>query len=115
MNTNFSNRPVRVLQFGQGNFLRAFCDDFIDRANECGVYDGSVVIAQSVGTKKTAFAEQRFQYTTLLRGKENGEIINAARRITSVHKVVHTTDDYGAFMAYAACPTLQAVISNAST
>ena len=69
MNTNPSNRPVRVLQFGQGNFLRAFCDDFIDRANEAGVYDGSIVIAQSVGQKNPAFAAQNCRYTTVLRGK----------------------------------------------
>ncbi|MBE6657861.1 MAG: tagaturonate reductase [Ruminococcaceae bacterium] len=112
MTTNFSTRPVRVLQFGQGNFLRAFCDDFIDRANECGVYDGSIVIAQSVGTKNPTFAEQDFHYTTLLRGKENGIVVNAARRITSVREILHTSEDYDAFMAYAACQTLEAVISN---
>ena len=112
MNHNPISRPIRILQFGQGNFLRAFCDDFIDRANEAGVYDGSVVIAQSVGKKNPAFAEQNFQYTTILRGKENSAVINAARKITTVCDMVHTTDDYDAFMAYAACPTLQAIISN---
>ena len=112
MTTNAPTHPVRILQFGQGNFLRAFCDDFIDRANECGVYDGSVVIAQSVGKKNPAFAEQDFRYTTLLRGKENGTVVNASRQITSIREVLHTADDYGAFMAYAACPTLEAVISN---
>ncbi len=112
MTTNHSSKPVRVLQIGQGNFLRAFCDDFIDRANECGEYDGSIVIAQSVGKKNPTFAEQNFEYTSLLRGKENGAVVNAARRITSVREVIHTIDDYDAFMAYAACPTLEAVISN---
>ena len=112
MNNSPSSRKVRVLQFGQGNFLRAFCDDFIDRANEKGVYDGDIVIAQSVGKKNPAFAEQNFQYTTILRGKENGSVINAARKIIAVRDMVHTTDDYDAFMAYAACPTLQAIISN---
>lgn len=29
-------RPIRVLQFGEGNFLRAFVDDMIDIANEKG-------------------------------------------------------------------------------
>ena len=112
MNNQTTSRPIRVLQFGQGNFLRAFCDDFIDRANASGVYDGAVVIAQSVGKKNPAFAEQNYQYTTLLRGKENGAVINAARRITAVGDMVHTSDDYDAFMAYAASPTLEAVISN---
>ena len=28
------NAPEKVMQFGEGNFLRAFVDDFIDIANE---------------------------------------------------------------------------------
>ncbi len=112
MNTNPSNRPPRILQFGQGNFLRAFCDDFIDRANEAGVYDGSIVIAQSVGSKNPAFAAQNCRYTTVLRGKANGQVVNEAHTVTSVHDLIHTTEDYGAFMGYAACPTLEVVLSN---
>ena len=112
MNTTSTTRPIRVLQFGQGNFLRAFCDDFIDRANEAGVCDGSVVIVQSVGKKNPAYAAQNHRYHTVLRGKMNGEVVNAARKITAVHDVIHASDDYDAFMAYAACPTLQAIISN---
>lgn len=112
MNTNPSNRPVRVLQFGQGNFLRAFCDDFIDRANEAGVYDGSIVIAQSVGQKNPAFAAQNCRYTTVLRGKENGAVINSAHTVTSVHALIHTSEDYEVFMGYAACPTLEVILSN---
>ncbi len=112
MTTNHADRPIRVLQFGQGNFLRAFCDDWIDRANDCGVYDGSIVIAQSIGAKNPAFAEQNYRYTTLLRGKADGQIVNDARVVTSVRTLIHTTEDYEAFMAYAACPTLEAVISN---
>lgn len=105
-------RPPRILQFGQGNFLRAFCDDLIDRANESGFYDGSIVIAQSIGTKNPAYAGQNFRYTTVLRGKADGQVVNEAHIVTSVHQLVHTTDDYDCFMAYAACPTLEAVISN---
>lgn len=112
MTENKSSRPVRILQFGQGNFLRAFCDDWIDRANACGVYDGAIVIAQSVGAKNRAFIEQDCRYTVLLRGKADGEVVDEARTVTSVQELVHTTDDYDAFMAYAACPTLEAVISN---
>jgi len=105
-------RPPRILQFGQGNFLRAFCDDLIDRANEGGFYDGSIVIAQSIGKKNPAFAEQNCRYTTLLRGKESGQVVNEAHVVTSVHDLVHTTEDYDRFMAYAACPTLEAILSN---
>ena len=112
MNIHSSNRPIRILQFGQGNFLRAFCDDFIDRANEAGVYDGSIVIAQSVGQKNPAFAEQNCRYTTVLRGKADGAVVNEAHTVTSIHELVHTTEDYDAFMRLAECPTLEVILSN---
>ena len=112
MNSNKQPRPVRVLQFGQGNFLRAFCDTFIDIANTSGVYDGSIVIAQSVGQKNPAYDAQNCCYTTLIRGKENGETVELTRVITSVQEVLHTSDDHDAFMAYASHPTLECVISN---
>lgn len=39
-------RPVRILQFGEGNFLRAFVDWQIDIANEKGVMDAGVAVCQ---------------------------------------------------------------------
>ena len=39
-----ANRPVRVLQFGEGNFLRAFADWILQVANEKGVTDTSVAV-----------------------------------------------------------------------
>ena len=39
-------RPVRVLQFGEGNFLRAFVDYMIDIANEQGRFNGDIVLVQ---------------------------------------------------------------------
>ena len=35
--------PERVLQFGEGNFLRAFVDYMIDIANETGDFNGDIV------------------------------------------------------------------------
>ena len=37
-------RKVKVVQFGEGNFLRAFADWMIDVANESGAFDGNVAI-----------------------------------------------------------------------
>lgn len=112
MITNNASRPVRILQFGQGNFLRAFCDALIDTANTAGYYDGSIVIAQSVGEKNPAYASQNCRYTVLFRGKENGCTVERAQCVTSVREVLHTAEDHSAFMAYASSPTLEAVISN---
>ena len=47
--TGKKERPVRVLQFGEGNFLRAFVDYMIDIANEQGKFDGDIVIVKPIG------------------------------------------------------------------
>ena len=40
------HRPVRVLQFGEGNFLRAFVDDFLSQLNEKPAFNGGVCVVQ---------------------------------------------------------------------
>ena len=42
------SRPVRVLQFGEGNFLRAFVDYMIDIANEKTGFDGRIVLVTPI-------------------------------------------------------------------
>ena len=44
--TGKQERPVRVVQFGEGNFLRAFVDYMIDIANEQGKFDGDIVLVK---------------------------------------------------------------------
>ena len=52
-------RPVKVLQFGEGNFLRAFVDYFIDIANEKTDFNGSIALVKpiNIGTLFPAFKE----------------------------------------------------------
>ena len=38
----------RILQFGEGNFLRGFTDWMINDINESGEYEGSIVICQPI-------------------------------------------------------------------
>lgn len=44
----YGNYPERILQFGEGNFLRAFVDWMIDKANRDGIYEGSIVLCQPI-------------------------------------------------------------------
>lgn len=106
-------RPVRVLQFGEGNFLRAFADYMIDRANRSGVYNGDVVLVQPIDAPLMPyFAEQDSVYTVLLRGKEAGATLDEPYAVTSVHETISAYADYERFMSYASLDTLEAVISN---
>lgn len=106
-------RPVRVLQFGEGNFLRAFADYMIARATDAGVYDGSVAVVQPINAPLLgAFAEQASLYTVLLRGKENGKTVNEPYTVTCVDRVISSYADYDDFMSLAHIDTLECVISN---
>ncbi|NLL69412.1 MAG: hypothetical protein GX232_04305, partial [Acholeplasmataceae bacterium] len=43
---NKSDRPVKILQFGEGNFLRAFVDNFFQVLNEKELFNGSICVVQ---------------------------------------------------------------------
>ena len=105
--------PIKVVQFGEGNFLRAFVDYMIDLANEKGVFGGSIAIVKPISFGSLeAFKEQNNFYTVILRGKENGKVINDSRIIASVSKALDCQDDYEEYMALARLDTLRFVVSN---
>jgi len=107
------DRPVKVLQFGEGNFLRGFVDYMIDVANEKGVFDGSVAIVKPIAYGNlNMFHEQENQYTVVLRGKEDGAEKVETRVITSIADAVDCIEEYEKYAAYAKCETLRFVVSN---
>ena len=107
-------RPVRVLQFGEGNFLRAFVDYMIDIANEKTDFNGSVALVKPIemGTLFPAFKEQDYRYTVMLRGLVDGEPVELTRVVTSVSDAVDCYRDYDHYAAYAKLDTLRFIVSN---
>jgi len=111
--TNFKERPIKVLQFGEGGFLRAFVDYMIDIANEKGEFDGNIVIVKPIEFGNLDFFHQQdCQYTLELRGKENGEAKKIRRQITSVADAIGAVEDYDKFMDYAKSDDLRFIVSN---
>lgn len=106
-------RPVRVLQFGEGNFLRAFVDYMIDIANEQGKFDGDIVLVKPIEFGSLdRFRAQDSQYTVQLRGIADGEAKRINRVITSVTDVVDAYGEYERYAAYAKLDTLRFIVSN---
>lgn len=106
-------RPVRVVQFGEGNFLRAFVDYMLDIANEKGVFDGSVAIVKPIAFGSLEnFHKQNNNYTVVLRGKEQGKTVDEKRVVTCVEQVVDCTQDLEGFLALAELESLRFVVSN---
>lgn len=106
-------RPIRVVQFGEGNFLRAFVDYMLDIANEKGVFNGDIAIVKpiSFGSLEN-FHKQNNNYTVVLRGKESGQTVEEKRIVTSVQKVVDCNEDIDGFLALAELDSLRFIVSN---
>ncbi len=106
-------RPVKVLQFGEGNFLRAFVDWMIDVMNEKVDFNGSVQIVQPLaGGMGELINKQDGLYHVVLNGIKNGKPVNETRLITSVAGVINPYADYQQFLKAGENPELQFVISN---
>ena len=77
--------PVKVLQFGEGNFLRAFVEYWFDMANEKAGWNGKIALVQPIAQGLTKqINEQEGLYTLYLRGSENGQKVDRKRVISVV-------------------------------
>lgn len=105
--------PEKILQFGEGNFLRAFADWMIDLANTQGFYQGSIVLCQPIaqGLKDT-INSQDSMYTVAMRGIENGTAVEKFHQVTSVSRCINPYENYGELMELARSADLEVVISN---
>ncbi|MDD7175680.1 MAG: tagaturonate reductase [Clostridiales bacterium] len=107
--------PEKVLQFGEGNFLRAFVDYWFDVSNEKVGWNGKCCLVQPI---KPGLAQlindQEGLYTLYLRGRENGEKVDRKRVISSVSRCLNPYEkaDYDKMMEVAVSDALEYVVSN---
>lgn len=109
--------PEKVLQFGEGNFLRAFVNYWFDIANEKAGFNGKCVIVKPRNSKSAICDQLNGQeglYTLYLRGMENGEKIDRKRVISSISRCLnpYTESGFDAMMAVAVSDDLEYVVSN---
>lgn len=109
----YGNYPEKVLQFGEGNFLRAFVDWMIDKANRDGIYRGSIVLCQPIAQGlKDMINAQDGVYTLAMRGAENGQPVENIEVITSVSRCINPCENYEDLMEIARSADLEVVVSN---
>ena len=107
--------PVRVLQFGEGNFMRAFVDYFFDIANEKAGWNGKVALVQPIAQGLTKLVnDQEGLYTLYLRGSVDGQKVDEKRVISSVKECLNPYEsaDYDRMMEIAASDDLDIIASN---
>lgn len=102
---------IKIVQFGEGNFLRCFADAYFDTLNEEGCeYSVDIVLPIRADTEK--FKQQSNRYNIVLRGVEDGENIERTREIKIVNSVVNPFEEAEKFYALAKDDELKIIISN---
>lgn len=107
--------PEKVLQFGEGNFLRAFVDYWFDMSNEKAGWNGKCVLVQPIENGLTDLINaQEGLYTLYLRGRQNGKKVDSRRVISSVSRCLNPYDKagYDAMMKVAVSDELEYIVSN---
>ncbi len=103
---------IRVLQFGEGNFLRTFVDAYFDTLRQEGhPYAVDIVKPIPMGSLES-FRRQDNRYHIVLRGVENGQDVERVRPISVIDRVIDPFADTDAFFALARDPELTLIVSN---
>ena len=103
----------RVLQFGEGNFLRAFIDAFIQELNIKGLFDGKVVVVQPIALGLAdKLNEQKGRYNVLLRGLENGEPRVRSLAVDCISRAINPYTSFSEYMKTIENPQLRYIVSN---
>lgn len=102
-------RPERIIQFGEGGFLRGFVDWMFQKLNESGKYNGNIVVVQPIEKGMCdMLTAQNCGYTHIIRGVEGVEktIVN------SISRCVKPYDDYKEYLKLAHNPDFRVIVSN---
>ncbi len=103
------NRVEKVIQFGEGGFLRGFADWMLQKVNDTTDFGGSVVVVQPIENGMCdMLTAQGCVYTHLCRGVEGVEV----QKNDVIARCVKPYDDFDAYIALAENPDFRFVISN---
>lgn len=106
--------PTKIIQFGEGNFLRAFLDWQIDQLNQHTNFNSGVSVIRPIGgTFPPSLNTQQGLYTTLIRGlDEDGQAVSQSRIIYSVNQELSAYDEFEQIVTLAHNPDTRFVFSN---
>ena len=106
---NKTGRPVKVVQFVEGGFLRGFADWMLQKLNDEGLFDGSVAVVQPIKQGMCdMLTEQNGLYTHIIRGAEGVE----KTVVDVIDHCVKPYDNFEEYLSLATLPSLRFVVSN---
>ena len=106
-------RKIKIMQFGEGNFLRAFVEWILQDLNDKGAISADVVVVQPMPLGRVKdIAAQDGLYTLRLEGIDKGERVKKSEIIDVIGDCVNPFTDYEKFLRYGESEDLQIIISN---
>ena len=116
LNSKLFNKPkrkIKIMQFGEGNFLRAFVEWIIQDLNDKGAISSDVVLVQPMPFGRVNdIAAQDGLYTLRLEGIDGGKNVKSSQVINVVGDCVNPFADYEKFLKYGESEDLEVIISN---
>ena len=103
----------KIIQFGEGGFLRGFADWIFEITNEKTDFSGSVVVVQPIkeGLCDTLMS-QGCEYTHIMRGLKDGAPLVEEKKISVISRCINPYEDFKSYLELAENPDLRFVVSN---
>lgn len=109
----YKEYPERVIQFGEGNFLRSFVNWMIDKMNKEKDFNSGVLVVQPLENGLVNMLnEQDGLYTLYMNGIKDGQVVSEKEVINCISRGINTYTQYDEYLAAAENPELRFVISN---
>lgn len=103
----------RIIQFGEGGFLRGFVDYFFQKLNDKGLFEGSVVVVQPIKTGMCDMLKaQNCEYNLFLRGVDNGKVVDEHTHIDIISRCINPYEEYESYLDLAKNPDFRFIVSN---
>lgn len=106
-------RPIKIMQFGEGNFLRAFVEWILQDLNDKGAINSNVVVVQPMSFGRLdELRKQDGLYTVCLEGLIDGQKVKTRQIIDVLGDFINPFTQYEEFLKYGESEDLQVIISN---
>ncbi|MEM1121365.1 MAG: tagaturonate reductase [Bacteroidota bacterium] len=108
-----ANKPLKILQFGGGNFLRAFVDYMVDELNQNTDFNGGVLIVKPTERGDyTALRQQDGLFHVLTKGIRDGKLVDEQQLIQCVQQINHPYKNWGGYLKSAEELSIRFIVSN---
>lgn len=105
--------PARVIQFGEGNFMRGFFNWQLQQMNKQGLFNGSAVVVQPIDHGlKELLAQQENLYTVILEGLVDGALSQTFEVVSTIDQVLNPYQQWEDYLALAEDEQLEIIVSN---